>query len=55
MLEASDGAGLAWIYDEAEVIERSSDEAGRTALTVRIAPEKEPLFLRRYPAAAHKD
>jgi GTP-binding protein HflX len=46
-----DGAGLSWLYEEAEVLDRREDEDGRTLLAVRVATEKEPRFLRRFPAA----
>jgi GTP-binding protein HflX len=50
-LDAADGAGLNWLYEQAEVMDRS--EAGETTIlmTIRIAPEKEPRLLQRFPAA----
>jgi GTPase len=46
-LEASDGAGLAWIYRHAEVVERR-ERAGRIALSLRISPQNAPHFQNRF-------
>ncbi|MDJ1156823.1 GTPase HflX [Chelatococcus sp. SYSU_G07232] len=46
-LDAADGAALNWLYEEAEVLERRTDEDGNLVLAVRIAPEKEPRLIRR--------
>jgi len=51
MLDAADGGALNWFYEEAEVLERRSDEEGHVVLAVRIAPEKEPRLVRRAPGA----
>lgn len=50
-LEPADGALLNWLYEEAEVLERRMDADGRVAVVVRVAPEKEPRLLNRYPGA----
>jgi GTP-binding protein HflX len=50
-LDASDGAGLNWLYEQAEILERRTDPEGRTIASVRIAPDKEPRLLQRVPAA----
>jgi GTP-binding protein HflX len=50
-VDPSDGQGLNWLYEQAEVLERTSDEQGNPVLRVRIAPEKEPRFLNRFVAA----
>jgi len=50
-LEPSDGEGLAWLYEHAEVLSRISDHKGRQRLTVRLAPDRTERFLRRFPAA----
>lgn len=47
-VETADGAGLNWLYEETEVIERDADEAGRVRVTARIAPEKEPRLRARF-------
>ena len=50
-VDPSDGQGLNWLYEQAEVLERSADEQGNPVLRVRIAPEKEPRLLNRFAAA----
>jgi GTP-binding protein HflX len=50
-LEPSDGAGLSWLYEQAEVLQRRDGEDGQLVLAVRVAPEKEPRLLQRYPRA----
>ncbi|MFA6266117.1 MAG: GTPase HflX, partial [Pseudolabrys sp.] len=40
MLDASDGAGLSWLYRHAEVLDKQMDEAGHLAVTVRATPDK---------------
>lgn len=50
-LPPEDGAALNWLYENAEVLDRQSDTGGAIALTIRIAPEKEPRFLNRFEAA----
>jgi GTP-binding protein HflX len=47
-LDASDGAGLAWIYRHAEVVDRR-ERAGRIALSLRIAPQDVARFQDRFP------
>lgn len=44
----SDGAGLAWLYANADVMARESDEEGVTRVTVRVAPERADLVRRRF-------
>ncbi|HYF57210.1 MAG TPA: GTPase HflX [Salinarimonas sp.] len=50
-LDTADGAGLNWLYEQAEVLERR--EAGETTIhmRIRIAPEKEPRLMQRFPEA----
>lgn len=50
-LEPSDGAGLSWLYEQAEVLQRRDGEDGQLVVAVRIAPEKEPRLLKRHPRA----
>jgi GTP-binding protein HflX len=50
-LGPSDGASLNWLYEQAEILERRTDPEGRILASVRIAPEKEPRFLKRFPSA----
>jgi GTPase len=51
IVEPSGGASLNWLYEQAEILERRADPDGRTLVSVRIAPEKEPRFLQRFPGA----
>jgi GTP-binding protein HflX len=39
-LQASQGADLAWLYENGEVLERRTYDTGNMSLTVRFAPEK---------------
>ena len=39
-LDASDGQGLAWLYEHAEVMARHDSELGGVRLTVRVAAER---------------
>ncbi|WP_460451352.1 GTPase HflX [Alsobacter sp. SYSU BS001988] len=50
-VDPSDGAGLHWLYQEAEVLDRREDASGATLIAARIAPEKEPRLTRRFPGA----
>lgn len=49
-LDPADGAGANWLYEQAEIFERTDREEGVDFL-VRIAAEKEPRFLQRFPTA----
>ncbi|MDB5591496.1 GTPase HflX [Enterovirga sp.] len=51
VLPVDEGAGLHWLFEEAEVLERSTGEGGETRVSIRIAPEKVPRLLRRFPEA----
>jgi GTP-binding protein HflX len=50
-LDAADGAGLNWLYEEAEVLDRRMDDDGHILVAARVAPEKEPRLVRRFPGA----
>ena len=50
-LDPAEGGALHWLYEEAEVIGRDEGEGGATRLRIRIAPEKVPRLLARYPTA----
>ncbi len=54
-LEPSDGEGLAWIYENTEVMSRVSDHKGRQRLVVRVSPDRAERFMRRFPAASLSD
>lgn len=47
-LDPSDGAGLAWLYDHGEVLERNAGENGLLHLSVRIAEKSMTVFHQRY-------
>ena len=51
VLTPQDGAILAWIYREGEVLERRDEDDGHISLQVRLPLEKEGLMLRRVPDA----
>ena len=44
-LPAREGRLLHWLYEHADVIERSEEEDGSVKARVRIASEKKPLLL----------
>jgi GTP-binding protein HflX len=48
-LDASDGQGLHWLYEHAEVMNRR-DEDGGLHLTVRVPPDQIERLKRRFPA-----
>jgi GTP-binding protein HflX len=51
ILDPSDGQGLNWLYEQAEVLDRRTDAAGKLHLVVRVATDKEPRLKGRFPAA----
>lgn len=51
VLPPEDGAQLHWLYENAEVLDRREEVNGTVHLAIRIAPEKEPRFLHRFPGA----
>ena len=53
-LDPADGGAMHWLYEEAEVLERKEGEDGEIRLLTRIAPEKEPRLLQRYPQAERR-
>ena len=40
LLDPADGAGVSWLYRNAEVMEKSMDDDGKLAMTVRVDPAK---------------
>jgi GTPase len=48
---AEDGAGLAWLYGQCEVLERHTTRAGNTKLRIRVAPERLERVIARFPKA----
>ena len=53
VLPPEDGAQLHWLYENAELLDRREEVNGTLHLVVRMAPEKEPRFLNRFPGARH--
>jgi GTPase len=51
VLDATDGAGLNWLYEQAEVLDRRSDADGWVHVVARVAAEKEPRLRQRFPGA----
>src|SRR5215218_9203110 len=51
ILDPADGQGLNWLYEQAEVLDRRTDAAGKLHLVVRVATDKEPRLRGRFPAA----
>ena len=47
-LAAEDGAGLHWLYENAEVLSRDQDEDGSSRLTLRVSPERVEQVTRRF-------
>jgi GTP-binding protein HflX len=47
-VEASDGQGLHWLYENAEVMARKTGEDGRVHVTVRVAADKVARVRRRF-------
>jgi GTPase len=57
-LPASDGQGLSWLYEHAEVLSRHDFESGTVRVTVRVAPERADQVYSRFatpPPARHLD
>ncbi len=52
VLDPADGAGLSWLYRNAEVISRALREDGRLAVTVRADPAKAGMMRSKFGMAA---
>lgn len=50
LLDPGEGQALNWLYENGEILGRD-DRESTVAVRVRIAPEKEPRFLQRFPKA----
>jgi len=48
---AEDGAGLAWLYENGEVLARKAGRDGSLAIDIRVGPERVERVLRRFPDA----
>jgi GTP-binding protein HflX len=51
-LDPADGAALAWLHRQCEVLSRRLDENGRMAVTVRVDASKVGEVRRRFPSVA---
>jgi GTP-binding protein HflX len=51
MLAPEDGKGLAWLHENAEILDRATQENGGTLARVRLPIGKELLFAKRFPRA----
>jgi GTPase len=51
-VETADGAGLNWLYEHCEVLDRSDLDDGRTRLTVRVELAARARLLARFPQAS---
>jgi GTPase len=47
-LDAADGQGLHWLYENAEIMRRDNDEDGSIHLSVRVAPERLEQVMNRF-------
>jgi GTPase len=52
-LDAAEGADINWLYEQAEILERR-DADGRVIFVIRVAPEKEPRLMQRFPSARRR-
>ncbi len=50
-VQADDGAGLAWLYENGEVLARKAGRDGALAIDIRVGPERVDRVLRRFPDA----
>ena len=51
-VDATDGQGLNWLYENAEVMSRAQGDDGSTYVVVRVSPDREERLLRRFPGAS---
>ena len=51
VVPAEDGAGLAWLYENGEVLTRRADDEGAVVVDIRVGPERVDRVLRRFPTA----
>jgi GTPase len=50
-LAPGDGENFAWLHAQAEILDRREVEDGTITLAVRLPPEREGAFIRRFPQA----
>ena len=48
-VDPANGRGLNWLHEETEILDRRTNDEGEIIAVVRIAPEKEPRLLKRFP------
>jgi GTPase len=53
-LDPTDGAGLAWLYTQGEVLERREDTKGRILAMLRVPPQRKDKVLQRFPGAKER-
>ncbi|WP_020176088.1 GTPase HflX [Methyloferula stellata] len=53
-IEPDDGSGLNWLYENAEVMQKSMAQDGTLHLTIRVATERADALQRRFPLHAHE-
>jgi len=51
LLDPADGAGVSWLHRHTEVMEKSLDDSGKLAMTVRVDPGKAEAVRARFPHA----
>jgi GTP-binding protein HflX len=50
LVDPADGAGVSWLHRNTEVMDKTLDEAGRLAMTVRVDPAKAGVVRTKFPA-----
>ncbi len=53
-VDATDGAGLAWLYTQGEVLERRDGEDGAVHVVMRVQPQRRGKVLTRFPGARER-
>ena len=51
VVPAGDGAGLAWLYENGEVLGRKAKRDGSVLVDIRVGQERVERVFRRFPAA----
>jgi GTP-binding protein HflX len=54
-VDPGDGEGLAWLYENSEVLERRDQSDGSVFVEVRVAPERAEQVHRRFPNARNPE
>jgi GTPase len=53
-VEPTDGAGLAWLYTQGEVLERRDHDSGAVFVALRASPQRRAKVLARFPGARER-